>query len=540
MIRYKVRHDINWFYDGSVFHEFNVLFKSKGKENLSRHTENGRLVLVTEQRPLNNSSERSGEIVLKGSAEKLIERLMFDDSYSLVDPTYIQDFLLTYRVFIDEPIYVANKLVEWFQFSSKLYLGSPSNSPSNAKKKVYRILLEWITNHFNDFETNKELYEFVERFQEVLGREKMYEQLRVLTIAISTKSKTRTVILARSKRDETLMFSIQGGWEKGYGIFVSKVDRDPKGSELGIRKGDQILEVNGHSFQHISLVNALDTLKSFTHLSISLKYNPIGFNEMLLHPEKSPHRNKKNMNSNQAYLIEYLQKQQNQFQQNQTTNSESKNGHSTSPNSLINQLQTNNQLKKTIGSIPPLPPSSNGQTPRNKSKEASKNPFKSTGSNLNLTSAKAFLGRFNRKAHSKELESLQQLDSSAPALKSITRSPSPSLSALASTSTYGRSTVTTFISELPNNGFPRNSSTNSLNTNSDVNGNDSISNTSSLHNIGLHDPEQFVGKHVLKIFKSDQTFKYLVVHKVSVKSLIKSWKKNYFVFFERKRAQKKW
>jgi hypothetical protein len=36
----------------------------------------------------------------------------------------------------------------------------------------------------------------------------MPEQLRVLTIAISTKSKPRAVTLARSKRDETLLFTI--------------------------------------------------------------------------------------------------------------------------------------------------------------------------------------------------------------------------------------------------------------------------------------------------------------------------------------------
>ena len=192
---------------------------------------------------------------------------------------------------------------------------------NNLKKKVSRIVLEWITNHFNDFETNKELYEFVERFQDHLNREKMQEQFRILTIAITTKSKMRTITLARSKRDETLMFSIQGGWEKGYGIFVSKVDKETKVHELGLRKGDQILDVNGHSFQHITLLNALDTLKSLTHLSISLKYNPIGYNEMLLHPEKSPHRNKKNIaNNDKQYLIKYLQMQQNQFQQSLNDN----------------------------------------------------------------------------------------------------------------------------------------------------------------------------------------------------------------------------
>jgi len=306
---------------------------NKSKENLNTYIENGKSVLITEDRQINESTEKTSEIVLKGTVEKLTERLVYDDSYSIIDPTYIQDFLLTYRVFCDNPVFISGKLLEWFQIN-KSYMNSPKHKQqltnatvsaaadtnslnnNNLKKKVYRIVLEWITNHFNDFETNRELYEFVERFQEQLNREKMLEQFRVLTIAISTKSKQRTLTLARSKRDESLMFSIQGGWEKGYGIFVSKVDKETKAYELGIRKGDQILEVNGQSFQHISLLNALDTLKSLTHLSITLKYNPIGFNEMLLHPDKSPYRNKKNLvNNDKQYLIEYLQKQQNQLHQ---------------------------------------------------------------------------------------------------------------------------------------------------------------------------------------------------------------------------------
>lgn len=236
-----------------------------------------------------------------------------------------------------------------------------SNMPGSVKKKVYRIVLEWVTNHFNDFEANRELYDFLERFQEQLSKDKMYEQFRVLSIAISTKSKQRVVTLARSKRDETLMFNIQGGWEKGYGIFVSKVEHESKAYEMGLRRGDQILDVNGHSFMHITLGQALETLKSFTHSSITLKYNPIGFNEMLLHPEKSPHRNKKNMtNSNKAYLIEYLKQQQNNYTQ-QHSHPGTPPGigaavtHDASPQSP--HMSSAGPNKKSIGSIPPLPPS---------------------------------------------------------------------------------------------------------------------------------------------------------------------------------------
>ena len=127
---------------------------------------------------------------------------------------------------------------------------------------MYRIVLEWITNHYNDFETNRSLHEFAERFQDTLAKEKMAEQLRVLTIAISTKSRARALTLARSKRDEALLFTIQGGWDKGYGIFVSRVDKESRAFAAGLRRGDQLLEVNGHSFQHILHANALEMLRS--------------------------------------------------------------------------------------------------------------------------------------------------------------------------------------------------------------------------------------------------------------------------------------
>ena len=108
---------------------------------------------------------------------------------------------------------------------------------------------------------------------------------------------------------------------------------------------------------------------------------------------------------------------------------------------LSSQLNTNHQQKKSIGSIPPLPPSTMASlTPRNKSKDKShhlksfmNNANTNSAANLNVKDTNSnlksrILGKFNRKAHSKDLESLSHVDASAPALKSITRSPSPSLS----------------------------------------------------------------------------------------------------------------
>ena len=36
------------------------------------------------------------------------------EEHSSVDPTYVEDFLLTYRTFLKSPIEVAERLTEWF------------------------------------------------------------------------------------------------------------------------------------------------------------------------------------------------------------------------------------------------------------------------------------------------------------------------------------------------------------------------------------------------------------------------------------------
>lgn len=37
--------------------------------------------------------------------------------------------------------------------------------------------------------------------------------------------------------------------------------------------------------------------------------------------------------------------------------------------------------------------------------------------------------------------------------------------------------------------------------------------SASLASISLEDQQQFLGEHVLKIYKNDQNFKYLIIHK---------------------------
>lgn len=51
--------------------------------------------------------------MFQGTPERLIMHLV--EEPSVVDPTYIEDFLLTYRTFLSSPMKVGNKLTEWFK-----------------------------------------------------------------------------------------------------------------------------------------------------------------------------------------------------------------------------------------------------------------------------------------------------------------------------------------------------------------------------------------------------------------------------------------
>lgn len=51
-------------------------------------------------------------LLLQGTPERLTMHLV--EEHSVVDPTFIEDFLLTYRTFLSSPMEVGKKLLEWF------------------------------------------------------------------------------------------------------------------------------------------------------------------------------------------------------------------------------------------------------------------------------------------------------------------------------------------------------------------------------------------------------------------------------------------
>ncbi|XP_037926120.1 rap guanine nucleotide exchange factor 2 isoform X3 [Hermetia illucens] len=267
----------------------------QGEENTKRHEENGQVVMVTELRlsgPDPGTSLRRGHVVIRATVERLLLQLIEENS--MTDPTYVEDFLLTHRTFIDNSQEVAQQLLTWFENEDVSPLQTTA-TPTEIRDRVTRVVLLWVNNHFTDFETDPQMMGFLETFESGLEKKNMFGQLRLLHIACAAKARTRNVTLTRSSRDEDLHFTIIGGYEHGgYGIFISKVEKKTKAEDVGLKRGDQILEVNGQSFEHVKYNRAMEILMSSTHLSITVKSNLLAFKEMLQVPDHNSSRPRQN------------------------------------------------------------------------------------------------------------------------------------------------------------------------------------------------------------------------------------------------------
>uniref|UniRef100_A0A8C7WLB4 Rap guanine nucleotide exchange factor (GEF) 6 n=1 Tax=Oncorhynchus mykiss TaxID=8022 RepID=A0A8C7WLB4_ONCMY len=236
------------------------------EKNTHKVEEEGEIVMVKEHRELDRSGTRKGHIVIKGTPQRLIMHLV--EEPSVVDPTYIEDFLLTYRTFLSSPMEVGKKLLEWFKVDS-------------LRDTVTRIVLLWVNNHFNDFEGDPAMTQFLEEFEKLLETTKMKGHLRLLNIACAAKAKWRQITLQKPSRESPLYFSLHGGSERGFGIFVESVEESSKARSSYYCLLFPIMEINGQNFENISYVKAMDFLRNNTHLSLTVKTNIFVFKELL-------------------------------------------------------------------------------------------------------------------------------------------------------------------------------------------------------------------------------------------------------------------
>lgn len=80
----------------------------------------------------------------------------------------------------------------------------------------------------------------------------MKGHLRLLNIACAAKAKWRQITLQKATRESPLYFSVQGGSERGFGIFVESVEEGSKAAEAGLKRGDQ---VRGHNVTSCTIIN---------------------------------------------------------------------------------------------------------------------------------------------------------------------------------------------------------------------------------------------------------------------------------------------
>ncbi|TRY85631.1 hypothetical protein DNTS_008792 [Danionella cerebrum] len=97
------------------------------------------------------------------------------------------------------------------------------------------------------------------------------ESGRTPSEASSDGALRRIVHLYTTSDDYCLGFNIRGGKEFGLGIYVSKLDPGGLAELHGIKMGDQILAANGVSFEEITHSNAVEVLKSHTHVMLTIK-----------------------------------------------------------------------------------------------------------------------------------------------------------------------------------------------------------------------------------------------------------------------------
>ena len=121
------------------------------------------------------------------------------------------------------------------------------------------------------------MMEYLEKFEVILEKVKMNGQLRMLNFACAEKAKKRVITLTRPSRDEPLQFTLMGGYERGFGIFIDRVEKKSKAAEVGLKRGDQILEVNRRNYEHaMTLPKATTLLLENTHLEMTVKSNLLG------------------------------------------------------------------------------------------------------------------------------------------------------------------------------------------------------------------------------------------------------------------------
>ncbi|KAI0979363.1 hypothetical protein GJ496_011860, partial [Pomphorhynchus laevis] len=228
------------------------------------------------------------ETVIKASNEVLRKYLI--DASASNEFVFVEDYLLTHRMFAE------GGSINLCEFLFKQFAHADNREP------IANIFLIWVRCFYWDFANNSNLRSILDQMIALLQTEGMEVSLKLLSIACTEKSKQEIIVLPRSDRSLPLGFQLDGGFSKGYSSFISWVDEQSKAYDLGLRRGHQIMEVNSVSVDHIPLNKIVSMMKDATHLCLTVKLNLTGFFELLRYPDKSPAKQPRISNGGSSLL----------------------------------------------------------------------------------------------------------------------------------------------------------------------------------------------------------------------------------------------
>lgn len=451
--------------------------------------------------------------------------LQLIEENSMTDPTYVEDFLLTYRTFIPNSQEISKQLLDWFECESSSLLQCAS-TPSEIRDRVTRVVLLWVNNHFTDFESDPQMMTFLEIFETGLEKKNMLEQLHLLHIACAAKARNRVVTLARSSRDESLHFSIIGGYENGKnGIFISKVEKNTKPEDVGLKRGDQIIEVNGHNFENVTLTRALELMTGTTHLCITVKSNLLLFKEMVNCTDSSSPRSRPNRKTLTNSEVAKLHSVNNSRTRLSSADSQTGSIISTSSHDQTDNIQIPPSSAKMTGHQYPSKKEQLSSITLPNTQSTTGSSAKGSGGFMTLAPKRRIqkaLIKMNLYPKNSGTSLLLDTDDQDQSTKITTNT----LQSNFNSSTTTISNISTGSNDSNKNilagGGKRGDHISSSGSNTNKNSSNSSSNLNLYHSHSNPDLTSLYyedlrssdyPEHVLKVYKSDQSCKYLLIHK---------------------------
>ncbi|KAK0055246.1 whirlin, partial [Biomphalaria pfeifferi] len=81
----------------------------------------------------------------------------------------------------------------------------------------------------------------------------------------------RKVVINLTDVADFIGLNIRGGSEYGIGVYISRVDPGGQAARVGLSPGDQVVRVNDTDFKSVTHTDAVDILRSSTHLIITIR-----------------------------------------------------------------------------------------------------------------------------------------------------------------------------------------------------------------------------------------------------------------------------